>query len=124
MAIEDFVIIPVIKDTDPSVDAPTGWCRDGLEWFNTTDNCLYRRSGSGWIKVTDISAIIGTALAAHTSLPDAHHPQDHSHSTHGDINFTGTVSADGDVGLTGSKTIAGLGTLTFKKGLLVGFVPA
>ena len=38
----------------------------------------------------------------------------------GDINFTGIVSADGDEGLTGTRTIAGY-TLTFKKGLLVGF---
>lgn len=45
---------------------------------------------------------------------------DHSHPEHGDINFTGTVSADGDAGLTGQRTLAGY-TLTFKKGLLVGF---
>ena len=45
---------------------------------------------------------------------------DHSHPTHGDIDFTGTVKADGDTGLTGQKTITGY-TFTFKKGLLVGF---
>ena len=44
----------------------------------------------------------------------------HSHPTHSDINFTGSVSADGDTGLTGQRTIAGY-TLAFKKGLLVGF---
>lgn len=38
----------------------------------------------------------------------------------GNVNFTGTVSADGNQGLTGAKTIAGY-TFTFKKGLLVGF---
>lgn len=45
---------------------------------------------------------------------------DHSHPTHGDIDFTGTISANGDQGLTGQKTIAGY-TFTFKKGLLTGF---
>jgi len=44
----------------------------------------------------------------------------HSHATHGDINFTGTVSADGNQGLTGQRTVGGY-KLTFKKGLLVGF---
>jgi len=35
-------------------------------------------------------------------------------------NFIGTISADGETGLTGTRTVAGY-TLTFKKGLLVGF---
>ena len=38
----------------------------------------------------------------------------------GNINFTGTVSADGDQGLTGERTVGGY-KITFKKGLLVGF---
>jgi len=59
-------------------------------------------------------------LAQYAALPDVHHPQSHSHSTLGDINFTGTVSADGQPGLTGARTIDGH-TLTFKDGLLVGY---
>jgi len=45
---------------------------------------------------------------------------DHEHTTHGNIDFTGIVSANGDVGLTGQKVIGGH-TFTFKKGLLVGY---
>ena len=37
-----------------------------------------------------------------------------------DLNITGDLRANGDLGLTGSKVIQGY-TLTFKKGLLVGF---
>jgi len=44
----------------------------------------------------------------------------HTHPTLGNVNFTGTVSADGDEGLTGSRTLGGH-TFTFKKGLLVGY---
>jgi len=44
----------------------------------------------------------------------------HSHPTHSDINFTGTVSADDNLGLTGERTLGGY-KITFKKGLLVGF---
>ena len=65
-------------------------------------------------------AVLEPLLVTHATLPDAHHPQEHTHSEHGDINFTGTVSADGDGGLTGSRTVGGY-KLTFKKGLLVGF---
>ena len=64
--------------------------------------------------------LLDPRLTTHELLPDIHHPQSHSHPTHGDINFTGTVSADGDEGLTGQRTVGGY-KLTFKKGLLVGF---
>lgn len=47
----------------------------------------------------------------------------HSHPTHGDINFTGTISANGQAGITGTK-VTPIGTLTFTKGLLTGFTPA
>ncbi len=63
------------------------------------------------------------ALASITGLTDALAGKadiSHSHATHGDINFTGSVSAGGDAGITGSKTVGGY-RITFKKGLLTGF---
>lgn len=45
---------------------------------------------------------------------------DHTHTEFENLNIIGTLSADGDEGLTGQRTFGGY-TLTFKKGLLVGF---
>ena len=59
-------------------------------------------------------------ITNHAGLPNAHHPQEHTHATHGGINFTGTISANGQLGLTGARTIDGH-TLTFKNGILVGY---
>lgn len=47
----------------------------------------------------------------------------HLHETLGDINFTGNISVGGESGITGSRLIPNVGTLTFKKGILTGFVP-
>ena len=83
----------------PGHQSPPGWI-----WLKPVE-CgieLYSYIGGEWVKQTTISY------------------DTHSHSTHGDINFIGTLSADGDAGLTGQRTIAGY-VLTFKKGLLVGF---
>lgn len=92
-----------VSDSQPESIGKITWLKilpDGSrEWYEKTD--------SGFVKVKDE---VASASA------------NHSHLTHGDINFTGTVSADGDEGLTGEKTVKGY-TLTFKKGLLVGFQP-
>ena len=71
-------------------------------WLKPSTGELFERSGGEW------------ALSTTLSLAD------HSHPTHGDINFTGTISVDGQEGLTGSRTIEGH-TLTFKNGILVGY---
>ena len=100
--------ILLISETEPDIgiNFPTDngkytWMKllpDGsLEFFNS--------SVAGWVKVMTVPAY---ALV------------NHSHTEHGAINFTGTVSADGDQGLTGTRTVGGY-KLTFKKGLLVGF---
>ena len=51
---------------------------------------------------------------------DGWHPMLDEPITLGDINFTGTISSNGDQGLTGQRELGGH-TFTFKNGLLVGF---
>lgn len=87
-------------------------------WLDSSDGMKKHIISDDWSDVVnqDISIAIGT----HAALPDAHHPQEHTHPTLGNINFTGTISSGGETGLTGTRTIAGY-TLTFKNGLLVGF---
>ncbi len=63
---------------------------------------------------------LSSAVANHAALPNVHHPQEHSHPTLGDVDFTGEIKVGGESGLTGTKTIAGY-TFRFKKGLLVEF---
>ena len=75
---------------------------EGWFWFNPSTGEICEFEDGGWVLKETLS------LASH------------SHPTHGNINFTGSISADGDAGLTGQRTIARY-TLTFKKGLLVGF---
>ena len=93
----------IISEAQPELTNRYTWCRPlpdgGKEWYEPADG--------GWVLVRTDAA---PALLAH------------SHPTHGNINFTGTVSADGSVGLTGQKTLGGY-VFTFKKGLLTGFVP-
>jgi len=89
------------------------------EWWELTDQWRLKKiDPPSSSMATD--AEVAAAIADHATLPDAHHSQDHTHPTHGDINFTGTISAGGEAGLTGSRTIDGH-TLTFKNGILVGY---
>ncbi len=94
----------IISQQTPEMVNRYTWCRPlpdgGIEWFEPLD--------SGWVLTHSQPA---PALL------------DHSHPTLGDINFTGTVSAGGNQGLTGTRTVAGH-KLTFTKGILTGFEPA
>mgnify|MGYP001565343791 CR=1 FL=1 len=93
----------ILSDGPPAHVTGYAWCKvfpdNSKEWYH------FNKDTQSW--VLDLTEPAPALI-------------DHSHPTHGDINFTGTVSADGDEGLTGQKTIAGY-TFTFKKGLLVGF---
>jgi len=82
------------EDLNP---APEGWM-----WFKPSTGQIFEFTNGAWVEVARVS------LA------------DHSHSEHGNVNFTGTVSVSGERGLTGQMTIANH-TLTFKEGILVGF---
>lgn len=93
----------IISETTPEPTNRYTWQKPlpdgGIEWYEPSDG--------GWALVKTVPA---PALANHT------------HATLGDINFTGTISANGDTGITGSKTIGGF-KITFKNGLLTGFDP-
>jgi len=93
---------PEVRSTSPVV-MPDGT----IEWWELTDQ---------WRKIRTDPPL--TSIVMEDELATA--IANHSHPAHGNINFTGSVSAEGDEGLTGQKTIAGY-TFTFKEGLLVGF---
>ena len=93
----------VISETEPEKTNKYTWCKPladgGKEWYELADG--------GW-------KLVGTDIAPAALA--------HSHATHGDINFIGTVSVNGDEGVTGQKTIGGF-RITFKNGILTGFDP-
>uniref|UniRef100_A0A6H1ZFC4 Uncharacterized protein n=1 Tax=viral metagenome TaxID=1070528 RepID=A0A6H1ZFC4_9ZZZZ len=87
----------VISDDIPIM--PDNW-EPYFTWLQPTTGKWHSWNGSGW------DVISAPLIAVPSKL--------------GNTDFIGTVSADGDQGLTGQRTIQGY-TLTFKKGLLTGF---
>lgn len=77
--------------------APQGWI-----WIKPSTGQVSEFNDGAWAEVATLS------MAGH------------NHPTLGDVNFTGTISADGEQGITGQRTIAGH-TITFRNGILVGF---
>uniref|UniRef100_A0A6M3JUX5 Uncharacterized protein n=1 Tax=viral metagenome TaxID=1070528 RepID=A0A6M3JUX5_9ZZZZ len=93
----------IISETAPELLNRYTWCKPlpngSKEWYEPNDG--------GWVKVrTDPIPLaqtdIDTAIAVHTSLPNAHHPA--------------------NAGITGSRTVGNF-RLTFQNGLLTGFDP-
>ena len=94
----------IISDTEPTLPSPSGYDATDWKWFNINNGKWYDY-GDGWEEMPeqDIFALLN-----------------HTHPTHGDINFTGTISVDDYVGISGTRTIDGH-TLTFKNGILTGY---
>lgn len=97
----------IFSDSAPANVTGYAWVKvmpDGSrEWYS------YNKDSHQW--VLDHTDIAPASVA-------------HTHPTLGDIDFTGAISVGGVAGLTGSRLIPGVGTLTFTKGILTGFVPA
>ena len=90
------VLSVIVSAEAPDGDIPASWLWVGLHWLESDTGKWYKWSGSVWEVV---------------------------HNPFNNANFTGTLSADGHAGITGTK-VTPIGTLTFTKGLLTGFVPA
>lgn len=117
----------VVQEDTPSGNVYTYANRENYIWLKTSTGELfdYKPESDKWV-------LVGITCKPHE------HPQseiielvntlsqkagvEHTHTELGDINFTGTISVDGNTGITGSKVVGGF-RITFRKGLLVGFEP-
>ena len=115
----------IVSDTEPSPDNYDLWLSTiDSKWREYINGTWIVRSAPLMVVPSEVTldTELDARMLAHEALPSIHHPQEHSHPTHGDINFTGTVSAAGVQGLTGQRTVGGW-KIIFSKGLLVGFEP-
>lgn len=88
----------VISDDTPKEGSPD-WANDRTLWIRPSPFEVYQMQENGsWILLFKKGG----------DTPD--------------INFTGTVLADGHKGISGTRVTA-IGTLTFRKGILTGFTP-
>jgi hypothetical protein len=72
----------IISDSAPTNKVKATWLK------------ILEDSSREWYELVDNSWVLTKTEAAPAAA-------DHTHATHGNINFTGTVSADGQAGITG-----------------------
>jgi len=106
----------IASDTVPNV--PHKW-EEFLLWLKLSTGELFKWAGSEWVSAfrpleqSELQEAVDALSSVYAVIA-------HGHPTLGDINFTGTISADGEAGVTGSRVIDGH-RLTFKNGILVGY---
>ena len=98
--LEPEIVLAILDPEAPPVQSGVVGVDIGFLWFQPSTQTFYK------VIATD---------------PISWEPMEYSGYL-GNVDFVGTISVDGDIGITGSRTVGGF-KITFKNGILTGFEP-